>query len=40
VSLTVDDPPLTLRGRAEEILLIEEEEPGGRFATRLRFPLT
>ena len=40
VSLTVDDPPLTLRDRATEVLLVEEEEPGGRFATRLRFPLS
>jgi hypothetical protein len=33
------DAPLPIRCRAQEVLLVEEEEPGGRFAARLRIPL-
>jgi hypothetical protein len=33
------DAPFPIRCLAHEVLLVEEEEPGGRFATRLRIPL-
>jgi 2'-5' RNA ligase len=32
-------PPLPLRCHAQEVLLLEEEEPGGRFRVRRRLPL-
>jgi 2'-5' RNA ligase len=44
--LTVSDGPreidvaLPISARASHVTLIEQEEPGGRWATRLRFPLT
>jgi 2'-5' RNA ligase len=33
------EPPLPLACQAHEVLLIEEEEPGGRFRVRRRLPL-
>lgn len=40
VTITVDEtPPLPIACRAHEVLLIEEEKPGGRWATRLSIPL-
>jgi 2'-5' RNA ligase len=33
------DPPLPLACRANEVLLLEEEEPGGRWRGRRRLPL-
>jgi 2'-5' RNA ligase len=33
------DVPLPIAARASEVTLIEQEEPGGRWATRLRFGL-
>jgi hypothetical protein len=33
------DVPLPIAARASHVTLIEQEEPGGRWATRLRFPL-
>jgi hypothetical protein len=32
-------PPLPIACHADEVLLLEEEEPGGRFRVRRRFPL-
>jgi 2'-5' RNA ligase len=34
------DPPLPLSCRAHEVALLEEEEPGGRWRLRRRFPLS
>jgi 2'-5' RNA ligase len=33
------DPPLPIACRAREVVLIEEDEPGGRWQERRRFPL-
>ena len=33
------DPPLPIACRAHDVVLIEEEEPGGRWRQRRRFPL-
>jgi 2'-5' RNA ligase len=33
------DPPLPIACRARDVMLIEEEEPGGRYRERRRFPL-
>jgi 2'-5' RNA ligase len=32
-------PPLPIACRAHEVLLLEEDEPGGRYSVRARFPL-
>jgi 2'-5' RNA ligase superfamily protein len=39
LTITEPDPPLPIAARASEVTLIQETEPGGAFAARLRFPL-
>jgi hypothetical protein len=40
LTITVpDDPPVPIACRAREVVLLEEEEPGGRWIARLSIPL-
>jgi hypothetical protein len=39
LTITVNDVPLPIAARAREVLVLEESEPGGSWATRLAIPL-
>jgi hypothetical protein len=39
VTVTREDAQLPIACRATEVWLLEEQEPGGTFATRLELPL-